>query len=93
ILLVLTAGFGFGEAVVSSSTTALVADLSHLKTMGAGIGMQGTINDIGHAAGPLLAGILIAGFGYPSAFAVIAGLQLAAAGLFWVVVKQSNASG
>ncbi|MDE3241787.1 MAG: MFS transporter [Nitrospirota bacterium] len=93
ILLVLAAGFGFGEAVVSSSTTALVADLSHLKTMGAGIGMQGTINDIGHAAGPLLAGILIAGFGYPSAFAVIAGLQLAAAGLFWVVVKQSNASG
>ena len=50
ILLILAAGFGFGEAVVSSSTTALVADLSHIKTMGAGIGMQGTINDIGHAA-------------------------------------------
>lgn len=93
ILLILAAGFGFGEAVVSSSTTALVADLSHLKTMGAGIGMQGTINDIGHAAGPLLAGFLIAGFGYPSAFAVIAGLQLVAAGLFWVVVKQTTSHG
>jgi len=93
ILLALAAGFGFGEAVVSSSTTALVADLSHSTTMGAGIGMQGTINDIGHAAGPLLAGVLIAGFSYPSAFAVIAGLQLIAAVLFWVVVKQTKPRG
>ncbi|MFM8552732.1 MAG: MFS transporter [Nitrospiraceae bacterium] len=91
LLLILAAGFGFGEAVVSSSTTALVADLSHLKTMGAGIGMQGTINDIGHAAGPLLAGILIAGFSYSTAFAAIAGLQLAAAGLFWAVVTGATA--
>lgn len=85
-LLLLAAGFGFGEAVVSSSTTALVADLSAASTMGAGIGMQGTINDIGHAAGPILAGLLIAGLSYGSAFAVIAGLQVTAAALFWVVV-------
>lgn len=93
ILLLLAAGFGFGEAVVSSSTTALVADLSPLKTMGAGIGMQGTINDIGHAAGPLLAGVLIARFSYQSAFAVLACVQLAAAGLFWIVVTRSRARG
>lgn len=93
ILLFLAAGFGFGEAVVSSSTTALVADLSHMKTMGAGIGMQGTINDIGHAAGPLLAGLLIAAFSYQSAFAAIACLQLAAACLFWLVVTQTKSRG
>lgn len=86
-LLLLAAGFGFGEAVVSSSTTALVADLSAAKTMGAGIGMQGTINDIGHATGPLLAGLLIASLSYGSAFAVIAALQVLAALLFWLVVK------
>jgi MFS family permease len=88
LLLLLAAGFGFGEAVVSSSTTALVADLSDLKTMGAGIGMQGTINDIGHAAGPLLAGLLIAQVSYGWAFALIAGLQLLVAGLFWAVVTR-----
>jgi MFS family permease len=88
ILLVLAAGFGFGEAVVSSSTSALVADLSELKTLGAGMGMQGTISDIGHASGPLLAGLLIAHLSYQGAFTVIAAIQLVVAGLFWTLVKK-----
>ncbi len=87
LLVLLAAGFGFGEAVVSSSTSALVADLSELKTLGAGMGMQGTISDIGHASGPLLAGLLIAHLSYQGAFAVIAAVQVAAAGLFWALVK------
>jgi MFS family permease len=88
LLLILSAGFGFGEAVVSSSSSALVADSSDFKTLGAGMGMQGTIMDIGHASGPLLAGILIANMNYAGAFAVIAGLQLAAAGLFWLAMRK-----
>jgi MFS family permease len=88
LLLLLAAGFGFGEAVVSSSTTALVADLSEIKTMGAGIGMQGTVMDIGHASGPLLAGFLIAHLTYQSAFLIIAGLQLAVVIVFWLVVNR-----
>lgn len=87
VLLVLTAGFGFGEAVVSSSSSAFVADSSEFKTLGAGMGMQGTIGDIGHASGPLLAGVLIAHMGYASAFAVIAGLQVVAAGVFWLTMR------
>jgi len=87
VLLVLAAGFGFGEAIVSSSTAAFVADLSELKTLGAGMGMQGTISDIGHASGPLLAGVLIAHLSYAGAFAIIAAIQLTAAGLFWITVK------
>jgi len=87
-LLALAAGFGFGEAVVSSSTSALVADLSELKTLGAGMGMQGTISDIGHASGPLLAGLLIAHLDYQGAFTVIAAVQLVAAGAFWAIVKK-----
>lgn len=87
ILVVLAAGFGFGEAVVSSSTAAFVADLSEFKTLGAGMGMQGTISDIGHASGPLLAGVLIAHMSYAGAFAIIAAIQLTAAGLFWITVK------
>ncbi len=88
ILLALAAGFGFGEAVVTSSTSAFVADVSELKTLGAGMGMQGTISDIGHASGPLLAGLLIAHLSYQSAFAIIAAIQLLAAGLFWTLVRK-----
>ncbi len=88
VLLLLAAGFGFGEAVVSSSTSALVADLSELKTLGAGMGMQGTIMDIGHASGPLLAGFLIAHTSYPVAFTVIAAIQLVAAAVFWALVRR-----
>lgn len=88
ILLILSVGFGFGEAVVSSSSSALVADSSEFKRLGAGLGMQGTIMDIGHASGPLLAGLLIANLSYPMAFAIIAGIQLMAAGVFWVMIKR-----
>ena len=87
VLLLLSAGFGFGEAVVSSSSSAFVADSSEFKTLGAGMGMQGTIGDIGHASGPLLAGILIANMSYAGAFTIIAGLQVAAAMMFWVTMR------
>jgi MFS transporter, DHA1 family, multidrug resistance protein len=89
LLLVLSAGFGFGEAVVSSSSSALVADSSEFKTLGAGMGMQGTIMDIGHASGPLLAGVLIERMNYSSAFAIIAGIQLLAAGVFWLAMRRA----
>jgi MFS family permease len=91
VLLLLSAGFGFGEAVVSSSSSALVADSSEYKRLGAGLGMQGTIMDIGHASGPLLAGLLIGSLSYSMAFAVIAGIQLMAAGAFWLTMKRMEA--
>jgi len=86
-LLALSAGFGFGEAVVSSSSSALVADSSEFKRLGAGLGMQGTIMDVGHASGPLLAGILIAHMNYPGAFAIIAGVQILVAAVFWLTMR------
>jgi MFS family permease len=88
LLLVLSAGFGFGEAVVTSSSSAFVADSSEFKTLGAGMGMQGTIGDIGHAAGPLLAGLLIANMSYAAAFGIIAAFQVSAAGLFWFMMRK-----
>lgn len=87
LLLVLSSGFGFGEAVVSSSSAALVADSSEFKRLGAGMGMQGMVMDIGHASGPLLAGLLIAHVSYQGAFAVIAGLQILAAIAFWATMR------
>ncbi|MBH0200152.1 MAG: MFS transporter [Nitrospira sp.] len=87
VLVVLSAGFGFGEAVVSSSSSALVADSSEFKRLGAGMGMQGMIMDIGHASGPLLAGLLIANLSYGQAFAIIAGIQLLAGFVFWIAMR------
>lgn len=87
LLLLLSSGFGFGEAVVSSSSAALVADSSEFKRLGAGMGMQGTVMDIGHASGPLLAGLLIAHTSYQGAFAVIAAIQLLAAVAFWATMR------
>ena len=87
VLVALSAGFGFGEAVVSSSSSALVADSSEFKRLGAGMGMQGTIMDIGHASGPLLAGVLIANLSYSQAFTIIAGIQLLAGFVFWIAMR------
>jgi MFS transporter, DHA1 family, multidrug resistance protein len=74
---------------VSSSSSALVADSSEFKRLGAGMGMQGTIGDIGHASGPLLAGFLIAHLHYANAFVIIAGLQLVAAAVFWITMRRT----
>jgi MFS family permease len=87
VLIVLSAGFGFGEAVVTSSSAAFVADSSEFKMLGAGMGMQGTIGDIGHASGPLVAGVLIANMNYAGAFTIIAGIQVVSAGVFWLTMR------
>jgi MFS family permease len=82
VLLALAALFGFGEAVVTSSAAALVADYCRQDHLGAAMGAFGTIFDIGHAAGPLLAGALIGlwgGLDYRVPFAIIAALLIIAA--------------
>lgn len=86
-LLIEGALFGLGMAVVTPSTTALVADLCKSRNYGAAMGVFGTIWDIGEASGPILAGVLIVAFGnlqtasaYLTAFGIVAAF-LAAAGL------------
>ena len=76
-LLLLAAIFGVGEAVVTSSAAALVADLCDESQLGSAMGTFGTIFDIGHAAGPLLAGVLIGLFGgrdFRAPFALISAI-------------------
>jgi len=68
--------FGFGGAVVASSTSAHVADLTRDGSLGSAMGVFGMWMDIGHASGPLTAGLLVAGFGYKPAFIAIAAFLL-----------------
>ena len=85
--------FGLGEAFVTSSTAALVADVCHAKNFGAAMGTFGTIFDVGHASGPILAGLLLARFDYFTSFAILASLLLAAIPIFILGVWEFQLSG
>jgi MFS transporter, DHA1 family, multidrug resistance protein len=79
VLLLLAALFGLGEAVVTSSAAALVADYCREDHLGSAMGTFGTIFDMGHATGPLLAGALIGlwgGLDYRAPFGIIASLLI-----------------
>ncbi|AFM22941.1 MFS transporter [Desulfomonile tiedjei] len=90
-LLLLAAIFGLGEAVVTSSAAALVADFCKEDQLGCAMGTFGTIFDVGHASGPLLAGFLIgvvgSGTDYRIPFAVVAMLLVVTAIVFRAGVK------
>lgn len=90
VLLLLAAVFGLGEAIVTSSAAALVADFCREDNLGSAMGTFGTIFDVGHASGPLLAGFLIgltgSGADYRLSFAIVATFLIAAAVAFRVGV-------
>ncbi len=93
VLLALAAVFGLGEAVVTSSAAALVADFCQREHLGAAMGTFGTIFDVGHAAGPLLAGALIGLWGgqdFRWPFALIAAILVISAVAFRALVPQQK---
>ena len=83
--------FGLGEALVTSSSAALIVDVCQEKHFGAAMGTFGTIFDIGHAAGPILAGFLIARLDYRLSFWIMAAMLLAAIPVFMATVKIKQA--
>ena len=64
--------FGLGEAFVTSSSAAMVADLCRERHFGSAMGAFGTIFDIGHASGPILGGLLVGWLGYQISFPAMA---------------------
>lgn len=85
--------FGFGEALVTSSSAALVADLCRARHYGTAMGVFGTIFDVGHASGPLLGGVLVGALGYGPAFAIIAGVLLCSVPWFLAVMRGCDVAG
>jgi MFS family permease len=90
LLLVTALVFGLGEAFVTSSTAAMVADFCQEKHFGAAMGTFGTIFDVGHAAGPILAGLLLARFDYVVSFAILAAILIAAIPIFVLGVDEKG---
>lgn len=67
-LLILSILFGFCLSIVTSATSAFIADLSREDTKGSAMGTLGSIMDIGHASGPIVAGIIASSFGIGYSF-------------------------
>lgn len=85
LLLLLSMVFGLGEAIVTSSSAAMVADFCREDNIGSAMGVFGTLYDVGHASGPILAGFLISlssGHDFRPAFAGIAAILVCSALLF-----------
>lgn len=83
--------FGLGEALVASSSAALVADMCRQRHFGSAMGAFGTIFDVGHASGPILSGLLVAWLGYRATFPLMACVLLAAIPLFLIRVPEEAA--
>jgi MFS family permease len=77
--------YAAGVAVTTAATSAYVTDVAPRARYGAAHGVFGTIYDVGDAAGPILAGLLVAAWGYASMFQMMAVAAVAAASAFYVL--------
>lgn len=75
----LSLAFGIGFATVTSSTSALVADLTRNGRYGSSMGVLRTVMDVGQSIGPVLTGFMVGVAGYASAFTLLAAILVLAA--------------
>lgn len=85
-LLVLSIFFGFSLSVVTSATSALIADLSKAEGRGSAMGILGSVMDIGHTTGPLISGIVASYLGLSKSFLVASLVLVLTAFIFLVSV-------
>jgi MFS family permease len=84
----LTLVFGLGESMVTSSTAAMVAEMTRARGHGTSMGVFGSLWDIGHAAGPIATGFLLTHLDYLPAFGAISIVLLAATVAFQMLVRE-----
>lgn len=89
-LCVLTLIFGAGEAMVTSSTAAMVAEQSRARGYGTSMGVFGSLWDIGHASGPIATGFLLGRFSYIPSFGIISAILILATILFQLFVRETR---
>ena len=75
---------GLSLSLTLSASSAFIADASPAETRGTAMGLLGSIMDIGHSTGPLVAGVVIAMYGNAGGF-VSSGLVILAAGIVFAV--------
>ncbi|MDY6878539.1 MAG: MFS transporter [Chloroflexota bacterium] len=90
LMAVLIALFGLGMAAVTSSTSALVSDLSRAAAYGASLGVLSSVMDVGHSTGPMVTGLLVAAWGYGPAFALVAALLVICTFIFATLMYRAR---
>ncbi|MFH1818378.1 MAG: MFS transporter [Pseudomonadota bacterium] len=89
-LSVLSLTFGIGFATVTSSTSALVADLTRDGRYGSSMGVLRTVMDVGQSIGPVLTGWMVGVAGYSSAFTLLAAILLLAAVMLGLLLRDAS---
>jgi MFS family permease len=89
VLVILTAIFGLGESMVTSSTAAMVAEQTKTRGYGTSMGVFGSLWDVGHASGPILTGILLTSLSYNQSFIIISIILLITTTLFHLKIKET----
>ncbi len=87
-LLGCSAVYGTGLAITTSSTAALITDLTDRSRYGAAHGLFGTIFDVGDGLGPLAGGVVAARYGYQTLFYASAALVVCLAATFGVLSRR-----
>lgn len=89
-LLLLSMLFGLSLSIVTSASSAFIADLSRRETHGSAMGILGSIMDIGHTTGPLISGIVASQFGFAVSFIAASIVLVAATVMFFVTIGLKN---
>ena len=84
--------YAAGVAVTSAATSAYITDVASRARYGAAHGVFGTIYDVGAAAGPIMAGLLVAAWGYARMLQVIAAAAMTVACLFYLLIRELPAA-
>ena len=87
--LALSVFFGISMSTLTSATSAFIADLSP-SARGSAMGILGSIMDIGHTAGPLVAGVVAGSYGYNFSFVTAAAVLIGVAVIFAVVIFRKS---
>ena len=82
---------GIGGAILMALPISIARDTVAKDRVGTAMGLFGTMSAIGTALGPSLGGVLIASFGWRSAFAVLAGIAVVLVGFSLAAIPASPA--
>jgi MFS family permease len=82
-LMVLAFLMGAAQALIFPSTMALVSSQINRSSLGAGMGLVGTLRNAGKVVGPVLGGFLIEGLDFAGSLHLLGTLLLIAAAIVW----------
>ncbi|MCK7504946.1 MAG: MFS transporter [Desulfobacterales bacterium] len=85
-LLALSVLFGLSLSVVTSATSAFIADQSGRESHGSAMGMLGSIMDIGHTTGPFVSGMVAGYLGFAASFLGAALVLAIASAVFLITI-------